>query len=72
MKKTFIELQKGAGLSNQHCALYLGISEGAVKDRRLGRYSPSHCELLALAVKGTGEEEKAQHLIKEIQTMFKE
>lgn len=59
MKDVFIELQKSTSLSNFACAEYLGISEASVQDRRNGRYAPRKSELIALAVYGTPESDKA-------------
>ncbi len=58
-KDVFIELQKSTSLSNFACAEYLGISEASVQDRRNGRYAPKKSELMALAVYGTSEANKA-------------
>lgn len=69
LKPVFIELQNSTGMNNIKCARYLGITEGAVKDRRLGRFNPRRCELIALAVKGSSAQLKAaeyiDHLIAE-------
>lgn len=59
MKEIFIELQKAAGLDNFSCGQYLGISEGAVKDRRRGTFEPRRCELMSLAIYGSPAEDKA-------------
>lgn len=59
MRQVFIELQRAAGFSNVECGRYLGISEGAVKDRRDGRFLPRRGELIALAVSGSDTLDKA-------------
>lgn len=48
----FIQLQNASGMMNIECGEYLGISEGAVKDRRRGVFTPRRCELIALAIYG--------------------
>lgn len=66
MKKIFVELQKASGLKNLECAMYLGISEGAVNDRRMGTFEPRRSELIALAIYGSEAEVKALNLIQSI------
>lgn len=66
MKEIFIELQRAAGFKNIECGLYLGISEGAVKDRRSGTYEPKFSELIALAISGTAAELAAKELIQSL------
>lgn len=63
MKKVFVELQNAAGLDNFSCGEYLGISEGAVKDRRRGVFEPRRSELISLAIYGSAAEEKAMNVI---------
>jgi hypothetical protein len=63
MNKFFIELQKASGLSNFACAQYLGISEGAVADRRRGIFKARRCELIALAIFGSDAEKQAVSLM---------
>lgn len=63
MKKVFVELQNAAGLDNFSCGEYLGISEGAVKDRRRGVFEPRRSELISLAIYGSAAEDKAIKLI---------
>ncbi|WP_104036661.1 hypothetical protein [Vibrio jasicida] len=71
MKKVFIELQRATGFSNFECGRYLGISEGAVKDRRDGRCSPRQGELIALAVYGSESQERALEYIKTLNATAK-
>ncbi|MBD1567936.1 hypothetical protein [Aliivibrio sp. S10_S31] len=66
MKHVFVELQKSTSLSNFACAEYLGISEASVQDRRNGRYEPKKCELIALAMYGTSELDKALKYIQSL------
>lgn len=63
MKEVFIELQKASGLDNFSCGEYLGISEGAVKDRRRGTFEARRSELIALAIFGSSSESRAIELI---------
>ena len=63
MNALFIELQKASGLSNFACAQYLGISEGAVADRRRGVFKPRRSEIMALAIFGSDAEKQAVLLI---------
>jgi len=71
MKDVFIELQRAAGFSNFECGRYLGISEGAVKDRRDGRCKPRQGELIALAVCGSDTQLKAMNYIESLNTQPK-
>ena len=63
MKKIFISLQNATGLNNFKCGFYLGISEGAVRDRRRGAFEPKKSELISLAIYGSKAEKKAKELI---------
>ncbi|GEK13206.1 hypothetical protein [Aliivibrio fischeri] len=63
MNALFIELQKAAGLSNFSCGEYLGISEGAVLDRRRNIFKPKRSEIIALAIYGSDAEAAAVSLI---------
>ena len=66
MKNVFVSLQSATGLNNFNCAMYLGISEGAVRDRRRGAFEPKKTELMALAIYGSKAEEKAKELIERL------
>ena len=66
MKNIFITLQNASGLNNLKCGLYLGISEGAVRDRRRGAFEPKKTELMALAIYGSKAEKKAKELIERL------
>ncbi|ODS09744.1 hypothetical protein [Vibrio scophthalmi] len=63
MNKIFIELQRASGLSNSACGHYLGLSEGAVRDRRRGVFEPKRSELIALAIVGSSAESMAKKII---------
>ncbi len=72
MRLTFIQLQQRVQLSNQACADYLGISEGAVVERHEGRAYPRRAELIALAVYGSTAEHQAALDIERLLTQFSE
>lgn len=63
MNKIFIELQRASGLSNSACGRYLGLSEGAIRDRRRGVFEPKRSELIALAIFGSSSESLAKKII---------
>ena len=65
MNKVFIELQRASGLSNFECGQYLGISEGAVRDRRRGVSAARRSELIALAIFGSQAEVAAVALLQQ-------
>lgn len=59
----FVRLQRAAGLDNSECGRFLGITEGAVRDRRRGAFKPRRSELVALAIYGTASEKMAEKII---------
>ena len=59
----FVRLQRAAGLDNAECGRFLGIAEGAVRDRRRGAFKPRRSELIALAIYGTESEKMAEKII---------
>ncbi len=59
----FVRLQRAAGLSNAECGRFLGIKEGAVRDRRRGVFEPRRSELISLAIFGSESEKLAEKII---------
>ncbi|RZP88967.1 hypothetical protein [Vibrio vulnificus] len=59
----FVRLQRAAGLDNAECGRFLGIAEGAVRDRRRGAFKPRRSELFSLAIYGTASEKMAEKII---------